>query len=107
LFSIEVSLSAPGGAVLFAGCAGASRRSLVTLAAFMHHMDVFSPKMTRLFTVKHFKNDLKTLLQRAGLEGQPTCLILEDHHLPTSAFMEMVNSVLSTGEVRWFFVFAC
>ncbi len=96
-------LSAPGGAILAAGRTGATRRSLITLAAALHRMEIFSPKLTRQYSTKHFAADLRGLLQRVGVEGTPTLLILEDHQLPSSTFTEMINSLLSTGEIPGLF----
>ena len=37
---------------------------------------------------------------KAGVEGQPVCLFLEDHQLMDSGFLECINSLLSGGEVH-------
>ena len=38
-------------------------------------------------------------MQRTGIEGENVVLILEDHQLISPSFLEMVNSLLSAGEV--------
>jgi hypothetical protein len=40
-------LARPGGSLLLCGPSGTGRRSCMTLMAYMHHMEFFSPKMTR------------------------------------------------------------
>ena len=65
----------------------------------MHHMDLVSPSLSRSYDLKAFNTELKTLLAAAGIEGKKTCLLLEDQHLAHPAFLEVVNSVLSGGEV--------
>eukprot|EP00050_Salpingoeca_kvevrii_P020215 m.95860 g.95860 ORF g.95860 m.95860 type:complete len:4292 (+) comp8765_c0_seq1:164-13039(+) len=97
--SIDRVLSRPGGSLLLAGLAGVGRRSLVTLVAYMHGIEIFSPKITLGYSLKSFQVDLKTVLHRAGVEGQPTVLLLEDFQLLSSSFTELINSLLSTGEV--------
>lgn len=37
------------------------------------------------------------VMQLAGLEGQQVVLLLEDHQFVHPAFLEMVNSLLSSG----------
>ena len=38
-------------------------------------------------------------MQRTGIEGEPLLLLLEDHQLLDSSFLEMINSLLSAGEI--------
>ena len=40
-------LSQPGGSLLLCGPSGSGRRSCMLLAAYMHHLEFFTPKMTR------------------------------------------------------------
>ena len=130
------------------------RRSAMLLMAYMHNAEFFTPKMTRNYDVKAFRNDLKEVwggrargrerlggalgegwkgeeervqcnllfsagvqacrcggsthaplpapplqvLKRAGVEGRPMLLFLEDYQLLDPAFLEYVNSLLSGGE---------
>jgi len=39
------------------------------------------------------------VIQLAGVEGQQVYLLLEDHQITDIAFLDMVNSLLSSGEV--------
>lgn len=57
----------------------------------------------RSYDLKSFRNDLKEVLRRAGVEGKPVMLFLEDHQLVQPAFLELVNSLLSGGEVPGLF----
>ncbi len=41
------ALSQPGGSLLLAGPSGCGRRSLALLLAYMHHLELYTPKMTR------------------------------------------------------------
>ena len=38
-------------------------------------------------------------MQTAGIEGEQVVLILEDHHFVESTFLELINSLLSAGEI--------
>jgi dynein heavy chain 2 len=40
-------LSQPGGSLLLTGPCGSGRRSVSLLMAYMHHLELFTPKMTR------------------------------------------------------------
>lgn len=39
------------------------------------------------------------MLQQAGIEGQQMIILLEDHQLLDPSFLEMINSLLSAGEI--------
>ena len=56
---VDRVLSQPGGSLLMAGCSGVGRRTAVTLVAHCHRMELFTPKMSRAYSMKQFKNDLK------------------------------------------------
>jgi len=58
---VERVLTMPGGSLLLAGRSGVGRRTAVLLVAHMHHMELITPKITRGYGIKQFKNDLKTV----------------------------------------------
>ena len=58
---VDRVLTSPGGSLLMAGRTGVGRRTAVTLVAFMHQMELVSPKVSRNYGDKQFKTDLKTV----------------------------------------------
>lgn len=56
--------------------------------------------MPRGYNLQSFHSDLKALMLKAGVEGQPICLFLEDHQLVDPGFLECINSLLTGGEVN-------
>lgn len=56
---IDRVLSFPGGSLLLAGRSGVGRRTIASLVSHMHGAVLFSPKLSRGYELKHFKNDLK------------------------------------------------
>jgi dynein heavy chain 2 len=99
LVGIDRALSKPGGALLLAGRSGTGRRALVSLCAHMLRLETTSLKITRGYSLKSFKMDIKEAMRKTGVEDEPLVLVLEDHHFVDSTFMEMINSVLSTGDI--------
>ena len=51
------------------------------------------------YGLKQFKTELKAAMQLAGVENEQVFFILEDHNLITTEFLDMINSLLSSGEV--------
>ncbi|KAJ8280434.1 hypothetical protein GJAV_G00054510 [Gymnothorax javanicus] len=96
---VDRVLSCPGGSLLLAGRSGVGRRTATCVVSHMHRASLFTPKISRGYGLKQFKNDLKTVMQQAGIEGQQVVLLLEDHQFVHPSFLEMVNSLLSSGEV--------
>ncbi|XP_077915202.1 cytoplasmic dynein 2 heavy chain 1 isoform X5 [Halichoerus grypus] len=96
---IDRVLSFPGGSLLLAGRSGVGRRTITSLVSHMHGAVLFSPKISRGYELKQFKNDLKHVLHLAGIEAQQVVLLLEDYQFVHPAFLEMINSLLSSGEV--------
>ena len=73
---VDRVLTTPGGSLLLAGRSGVGRRSATLLVANMHGMTMFTPKVSRGYTVKQFKNDLKAVSQFGELLF---FLIINDH----------------------------
>ncbi|XP_069747277.1 cytoplasmic dynein 2 heavy chain 1 isoform X4 [Narcine bancroftii] len=96
---IDRVLSCPGGSLLLAGQSGVGRRTATCVVSHMHGAILFTPKISRGYEVKQFKNDLKHVMQLAGLDGYQVVLLLEDYQFVHTQFLEMVNSLLSSGEV--------
>lgn len=72
---VDRVLTLPGGSLLMAGRSGVGRRTAVLLVAHMHQMHLFSPKVSRAYGMKQFKNDLKTVSQKWKMkEFKFTCI---------------------------------
>uniref|UniRef100_A0A803SUA0 Dynein cytoplasmic 2 heavy chain 1 n=1 Tax=Anolis carolinensis TaxID=28377 RepID=A0A803SUA0_ANOCA len=96
---IDRVLSFPGGSLLLAGHSGVGRRTVTSLVSHMHGAVLITPKISRGYEMKQFKNDLKHVMQLTGIEAQHVVLLLEDYQFVQPTFLEMVNSLLSSGEV--------
>jgi dynein heavy chain 2 len=55
----ERTLSQPGANLLLAGKAGSGRKQSVQLIAHLLNMEFFSPNISRDYSMKEFKRDLK------------------------------------------------
>ncbi|EDO38992.1 predicted protein [Nematostella vectensis] len=96
---VDRTLTVPGGSLLLAGRSGVGRRTAVTLVTHMHNIELVTPKVSRAYGLKQFKNDLKTVMQKAGIDGEQMAFVLEDHQLVDAAILELINSLLSAGEI--------
>ncbi|XP_010727382.1 cytoplasmic dynein 2 heavy chain 1 [Meleagris gallopavo] len=96
---VDRVLSFPGGSLLLAGRSGVGRRTVTSLVSHMHGAFLITPKISRGYELKQFRNDLKHVMELAGIESQQVVLLLEDYQFIHPTFLEMINSLLSSGEV--------
>ncbi|KAJ1446203.1 dynein heavy chain and region D6 of dynein motor-domain-containing protein [Pelagophyceae sp. CCMP2097] len=100
---VDRVLSCPGGNLLLVGRSGVGRRTAAQLVAYMRGCEFHAPSVTRAATdddaVKHFRAELKPILAQLVVEGCDAVLYVEDHHFQCAAVLELVNSLLSAGEV--------
>lgn len=59
---VDRVLSQPGGSLLLAGRSGVGRHTATSLVSHMHGYTLFTPKISRGYGLKHFNNDLKTVI---------------------------------------------
>jgi dynein heavy chain 2, cytosolic len=99
----DAALSQPGGSLLLVGSCGIGRRAAVELVAYIHHLVILTPACAVTYGVRQFRGFLKDVVRSAGVEGVPTLLLLEDHHLVDTFMLEAVNSLLASAEVPGLF----
>ncbi|OMJ92391.1 hypothetical protein SteCoe_4833 [Stentor coeruleus] len=92
-------LSRPGGCMLLVGESGIGRRNVTLLSSHMLNLQFVSFNITREYSNKEFRRDLKLILQLAGIEGKPTTMFIEDYQLVNPEFLQLLNGLLSSGEV--------
>ncbi|KAI5737300.1 hypothetical protein M8J76_012015 [Diaphorina citri] len=95
----ERILTATSGSLVFVGSAGYGRKSAVKAVATRFGAKVISPKMSVGYNVNSFKVDLKSVLQKAALENEQVFFLLEDFHLFDVEVIDLINSLLSSGEI--------
>ena len=85
--------------VLLAGRSGIGRKICTSLVALMLRMDFLSPSLGKDYSSREFKKDLKHFLEIAAVQNKPCVLFFEDHQLVKPEFLEIINSLISSGEV--------
>ena len=95
----ERVLSRRGGNLVLCGRSGVGRKSATQLVAHMLKLEFHSPNLGRHYGTKEFRRDLKQVLSAAGIEGKECILYLEDHHFEDKEFLELINSLIASGEV--------
>ncbi|ESN99131.1 hypothetical protein HELRODRAFT_66985, partial [Helobdella robusta] len=96
---VDRVLSSAGESMVMCGQSGVGRKTCIKLMAYMHQLDLFSPKITRSYGMKQFKSDLKNIVQTAVIENREVIFLLEDYQMTEAQFYQLINGMISEGEV--------
>lgn len=65
----------------------------------MCDLSTYQIAVTKQYRVAEFREDLKILYSMTGVENKPTSFLFNDAQVVEEQFLEIVNNMLSTGEV--------
>ncbi|CAH8626081.1 unnamed protein product [Dicrocoelium dendriticum] len=99
---VDQALTRPAGSLLLAGRSGIGRRSAVKVVAHLHQLTTHHLRFSRDSDLRQFFTDIKTACQVAGIDAQPTLVVIEEHSI-TDTLLEIVNSLLACGEAPGLF----
>ncbi|KAF5224191.1 hypothetical protein ECC02_002777 [Trypanosoma cruzi] len=100
---IDRILARPVGHLILVGRPGVGRRNAVHLAAYMLRMQVVTLNMVQGYSVKNFRNDVRQFVQRATTQNERLVLLLDEHNIVDESFLEVVNSLVSSGDIPGLF----
>lgn len=78
---------------------GSGRQSLSRIAAYICEYTSFQINVTKSYKVSEFKEDLKLLYGMTGGDAKATAFIFNDTQVMMESFLEIINNMLSSGEV--------
>ena len=89
----------PLGNALLLGVGGSGRKSLTRLASSIADFTTFTIEITKSYRLIEWREDLKTLLLKAGMDGKKMVFLFDDAQIVDETFVEDINNVLNAGEV--------
>ncbi|XP_053613118.1 dynein axonemal heavy chain 2 isoform X1 [Plodia interpunctella] len=92
-------VSQPRGHVLCVGIGGSGRQSLTRVASYICECNSFQVVVTKTYGIKDFREDLKLLYTSTGVDAKKTTFIFSDTQIVEDSFTEIINNLLSSGEV--------
>ncbi|VDP76010.1 unnamed protein product [Echinostoma caproni] len=99
LTRIERVIRMHGGHALLVGVGGSGKTSLTRLAAYAAGYELFEIHLCRGYGEREFRDELKTLFMRLGLENKATVFLFSDQHVVEEGFLELINNLLTAGMV--------
>eukprot|EP01134_Creolimax_fragrantissima_P000216 CFRG0216T1 len=93
----------PQGHLLLIGVSGSGKTTLTRFVAWMNGLKIFQVKAHSKYGMEEFDEDLRSVLRRAGVQGEKMCFILDEGNVLDSGFLERINTLLANGEVPGLF----
>ncbi|CAB0036402.1 unnamed protein product [Trichogramma brassicae] len=92
-------LQQDNGHAMLCGVGGSGRTSCSRLATSMCDFGLQSVEMTRNYGPSEWRDDLRSLLKRAGGDARSTVFLMNDGQIKDESFLEDLNMLLNTGDV--------
>ncbi|CAM9519888.1 unnamed protein product [Discosporangium mesarthrocarpum] len=94
------------GNLMLVGVGGSGRQSLTRLAAYISGYELFTIEISKNYRQIEFREDLKTLFEKAGVQGKSVTFLFNDNQasleynfIKEESFLEDINNILQCGEV--------
>ncbi|XP_048858906.1 dynein axonemal heavy chain 10 [Brienomyrus brachyistius] len=87
------------GHALLVGVGGSGKQSLTKLSAFTAGCEVFEIVLSRGYGETNFREDLRTLYLKLGIENKKMVFLFTDAHVAEEGFLELINNMLTSGMV--------
>jgi dynein heavy chain len=81
------------------GVGGSGKKSLSKLGAFAAGCVIFEITLTRGYNEESFREDLKVLYTKLGVENKAVVFMFTDAHVADEGFLELINNMLTSGMV--------
>uniref|UniRef100_M3XYI9 Dynein axonemal heavy chain 14 n=1 Tax=Mustela putorius furo TaxID=9669 RepID=M3XYI9_MUSPF len=96
-------LRQPGSHMLLIGIDGCGKETCATLACYLTECKLYRVPTSRNYAYMEFKEDFKRGFIQAGLEGNPTALIVTSLNSKQESFLEDLNSILNLRKILYLF----
>ena len=85
--------------LLLIGTYAIGRKRSIRVTSSAKHYEEFTLSLTKDYSIKDFKKNIKDLFNMAAIESRTIIFIIEIHHIVSPEIMEYINSLLCSGEV--------
>ncbi|CAM9612971.1 unnamed protein product, partial [Ectocarpus sp. 12 AP-2014] len=103
LLRLNRLIEMPRGSALLVGVGGSGKQSLTRLASYISRAVCFQITLTKTYNINSFMEDLRFMYKNAGHLRKPTVFLFTEAEIKDEVFLEVMNSVLMTGEIPGLF----
>jgi dynein heavy chain len=87
------------GCMLLVGVGGSGKQSLTRLASYCAGFSTFQITISKTYNMNNLLDDIRVMYKSCGSLGQKTTFIFTEAEIKDESFLEVINSMLTTGEV--------
>jgi len=99
LMRISRCLGMPKGCILLVGVGGSGKQSLTKIASYCSGYNTFQITISKTYNMNSLLDDIRVMYKACGCNGAKTTFIFTDAEIKDESFLEVLNSILTTGEV--------
>ncbi|KAI3358460.1 hypothetical protein L3Q82_014895 [Scortum barcoo] len=92
-------LKQDNGHLLLVGIGGSGRQSTTKLGTFINDYVLFQIELTKNYSMSDWRDDLKRIMLKAGIEGKSLVFLFNDSQIKDEAMLEDIDMLLNTGDV--------
>ncbi|XP_032391909.1 dynein heavy chain 3, axonemal isoform X2 [Etheostoma spectabile] len=92
-------LKQDNGHLLLVGIGGSGRQSTTKLGTYINDYVLFQIELTKNYSMSDWRDDLKRIMLKAGIEGKNLVFLFNDSQIKDEAMLEDINMLLNTGDV--------
>ncbi|XP_035537407.1 dynein heavy chain 3, axonemal [Morone saxatilis] len=92
-------LKQDNGHLLLVGIGGSGRQSATKLGTYISDYVLFQIELTKSYSISDWRDDLKRIMLKAGIEGKSLVFLFNDSQIKNEAMLEDINMLLNTGDV--------
>ncbi|KAI4817445.1 hypothetical protein KUCAC02_010846 [Chaenocephalus aceratus] len=92
-------LKQDNGHLLLVGIGGSGRQSTTKLGTFINDYVLFQIELTKSYSMSDWRDDLKKIMLKAGIEGRSLVFLFNDSQIKDEAMLEDIDMLLNTGDV--------
>ena len=87
------------GCMLLVGVGGSGKQSLTRLASYCAGYNTFQITLSKTYNMNSLMDDLRVMYKACGQQGLKTTFLFTESEIKDESFLEVINSILTTGEV--------
>lgn len=99
LMRISRCLGMPKGCLLLVGVGGSGKQSLTRLASYCAGYNCFQITISKAYNMNTLLDDIRVMYKACGSQGVKTTFLFTEAEIKDEGYLEVINSILSTGEV--------